>query len=81
MGRWFQKEKTMNVRKMKKFIHEGKYAAEVEVELVETENGWAPYIKLEDALKLDELRIALKHGDLEKAKEMAKIYLLKPIAA
>ena len=40
-------------RKSKKFVHEGKYAAEVPVELIEEEGGWSPYLSLEDAQKLE----------------------------
>jgi hypothetical protein len=39
-----------------KLLHEGKYAAEVDVELVETGEGWSPYLSLEDAYKLDAVR-------------------------
>jgi len=42
-----------------KLVHEGKYAAEVDVELVETDEGWSPYLSLEDAYKLDTVREAL----------------------
>src|SRR4051812_18270750 len=40
-------------RKSIKLIHEGKYAAEVPVELIEDEAGWSPYLSLDDARKLD----------------------------
>ncbi|WP_353661841.1 hypothetical protein [Hydrogenimonas sp. SS33] len=71
----------MHSRKIKKFLHEGQYAAEVEVELIDSEKGWEPYLKLEDALKLDEIRDALRKNDLKRAKKLAKIYYLKPVAA
>lgn len=32
-------------------IPEGRYAAEVEVELIDTDEGWSPYLSLEDAQK------------------------------
>jgi len=41
-----------------KFVHEGEYVAEVEVELLESAEGWAPYLSLEEAQKLDEVREA-----------------------
>jgi len=44
----------MTVLKKSKFIHEGKYAAEVDVELVVNDHEWSPYLSLEDAYKLDE---------------------------
>jgi hypothetical protein len=36
-------------RKTVELVHEGKYAAEVPVELIEEEGGWSPYLSLEDA--------------------------------
>ena len=67
-------------RKKMKYIHEGKYVAEVDVELVFNEEEWSPYITLEDAYKLDDVREALKNGDLKTAAKKAKIYELYPIA-
>lgn len=46
------------------FIHEGKYAAEVPVELIEDETAWSPYLSPEDVRKLDAVRLALRRGDL-----------------
>jgi len=43
----------MTVLKKAKFVHEGKYAAEVDVELVVNDHEWSPYLSLEDAYKLD----------------------------
>ena len=71
----------MEKRKHTKLVHEGKYVAEVEVELIDTEKGWSPYISLDDAMKLDDVREALRQGDLKRAKNLAKIYLLTPVAA
>lgn len=71
----------MNRRKIKKLLHEGKYAAEIEVEMIDSEEGWAPYISLEDALKLDQVRSALRSGDLATALRYGKVYKLSPVAA
>ena len=71
----------MQTRKHRKLVHEGKYVAEVEVELVSTDEGWSPYISLDDALKLDEVREALRRGDIASAKKLAKVYKLSPVAA
>jgi acetyl-CoA acetyltransferase len=54
--------------------------AEVDVELIEAEDGWSPYLSLEDAHRLDDVREALRRGDLRSAKGMARIYTLTPIA-
>ncbi len=71
----------MKARKTMKLIHEGRYAAEVEIDLLEEDHEWAPYISMSDAKKLDEVRAALRRGDLKAAAALAKVYELKPIAA
>ena len=71
----------METRKHTKLVREGKYIAEVEVELINTEKGWSPYISLDDAMKLDDVREALREGDLKRAKKLAMVYLLSPLAA
>jgi hypothetical protein len=63
-----------------KFIHEGQYAAAVEVDWIESETGWSPCLSVEDAQKLDEVREALKTGDLKKAAHLARVYQLTPLA-
>ena len=70
----------MTRRKKTKYIHEGKYMAEVEVELIVHESEWSPYLTLEDAYKLDDVREALRRGDLKTAAENAVIYELHPPA-
>lgn len=71
----------MNSRPQKKLIHEGHYAAEVEVRLIESEEGWSPYLSLQDAEKLDEVRRALRNGDLKKASGLARVFALTPVNA
>lgn len=34
----------MNRRRHTKLVHEGQYAAEVDVELIDTDTGWSPYL-------------------------------------
>jgi hypothetical protein len=70
----------MTRRHRTKFIHEGQYAAEVEVELIESQEGWAPYLSLEDAQRLDEVRAALRRGELRRASQMARIFKLTPVS-
>jgi len=62
-----------------KYVHEGKYMAEVEVELIVRKNEWSPYLTLEDAYKLDDVREPLRRGDVKTAAENAKIYTLQPV--
>jgi hypothetical protein len=63
-----------------KLFHEGEYVAQVDVELIYTDEGWSPYLSLDDARKLDDVRAALGRGDLETAAQSARIYKLTPIA-
>jgi hypothetical protein len=62
-----------------KFVHEGQYAAAVEIEWIESETGWSPYLSLQDAQKPDEVREALRRGDLQKAGQLARIYQITPL--
>ena len=65
----------------RKLIHEGAYAAEVEGELIESEEGWAPYLSLEGAEKLDQVREALRRQDVQAASQLARVFFLMPISA
>lgn len=64
----------------KKLVHEGDYAAEVEVELIETNDVWAPCLSLEDAEKLDTVRETLRQGDIGTASRLAQVYRLTSVA-
>lgn len=80
MVRRFYEEKVMRKRHTSKLVHEGYYVAEVDIELVDTDEGWSPYISLDDALKLDDVRDALRRGDLRSASRLARVYSLTPVA-
>ena len=69
----------MTRRRRPKVIHEGKYAAEVGVELIESQAGWVPYLSLKDAQRLDEVRTALRRGDLQRASQIARVFRLMPV--
>jgi hypothetical protein len=69
----------MNKRHQTKLIQEGKYVAEVYVELLENDEGWSPYLSLEDAYKLDDIRDALRRGDVKKASQYARIFSLTQV--
>ncbi len=71
----------MKTRRQTKLVHEGGYVAEVEVELVETESGWSPYLSLDDAYKLDDVREALRRGDISAAMRLSRVYMLTPVTA
>ena len=70
----------MTRQRRTKFIHEGKYAAAVEVELIDTDAAWSPYLSVDDAHKLDDVRQALRSGDFDTASRLARIYTLTPLA-
>lgn len=74
------REESMMRKRRTKLIHEGQYAAEVDVELIESEAGWGPYLSVEDAQKLDTVREALRQGDLKRASQLARIFKLTPVA-
>lgn len=65
----------------KKSVRVREYAAEVEVELIDSDAGWAPYLSMSDADKLDDVREALERGDLERASQVARVFRLTPIEA
>ncbi len=70
----------MTKRHHTKLVHEGKYVAEVGVEILDTGDGWSPYLSLEDAQKIDDVREALREGDLQRATKIARVFSLTPIS-
>lgn len=67
-------------RSTTRLVREGEFVAEVDVELVEAEGGWTPCLSLEDAYKLDDVRDALRAGDIERASLLAeRVYRLTPV--
>ena len=69
----------MNSRRKSKLVHEGQYVAEVDVDVIETDTGWSPYLSLEDAYKLDDVRSALLRGDIKSASRLARVFILNPV--
>lgn len=70
----------MKKRRHTKLVHEGQYIAEVDVELINMDKGWSPYLSLGDAYKLDDIRDALRRGDIKSAARFARIFTLTPVA-
>lgn len=64
-----------------RLVREGGLIAEVPVTLIESDHEWAPYLSAADALKLDEVRLALRRGDLAAASALAQVYELTPVRA
>ena len=72
----------MNAKSTKRLVREGEFVAEVDVHLVEAQGGWTPYLSLEDAYKLDDVRDALRAGDVKRASQLAsRLYRLTPVEA
>jgi hypothetical protein len=80
VGRLHEAENTMT-RKSKEFIHEGRYAAEVSVDLIEDDTGWSPYLSPDDVHKLDTVRLALRRGDIAEASKYGRVFELTPVSA
>jgi len=70
----------MTTRHHTKLVHEGNYVAEVDVELIDSDTGWSPYLSLDDAYRIDDVREALRRGDLRAATGLARIFALTPVA-
>jgi len=70
----------MTTKHRTKFIHEGKYAAAVEVQCIDIDTGWPPYLSVDDAEKLDAVREALRRGDLKRASQLSQVYQLTPLS-
>jgi len=70
----------MRKKQYKKLIHEGNYVAEVNVDMIDTDEGWSPVISLDDAQKLDDVREALRRGDIKSASRLARLFTLTAVA-
>lgn len=72
----------MSARSTKRLVREGELVAEVDVTLLEAEGNWTPYLSLDDAYKLDDVRDALRAGDVKRASQLAnRVYRLTPVEA
>jgi hypothetical protein len=63
-----------------KLVHEGRYLAEIDIEFLVTDDEWSPYLSVQDAYKLDDVRDALKKGDTTTAARYGRVFSLTPIA-
>ena len=70
----------MNRRRRTKLVREGIYVAEVDVDLLEEPEGWSPYLSVEDAYRLDDVRQALRQGDVKTATRHSRVFRLTPVA-
>ena len=66
-----------------RLVEEGSYIAKVPVTLIyesDDPTNWGPYLSAEDALKLDEVRSALRRRDIPAAARHGEIYELTKVA-
>lgn len=70
----------MTEKRATKLVHEGEFAAEVDVVLIITEDEWSPYLSLQDAYKLDDVRHALHRGGIETATQLGRVFRLIPVS-
>lgn len=68
-------------RNSTELIHEGRYAAEVPVDLHYSDESWSPTMSLADAKKLEAVRLALRRGDIAEASKYGRVFELTPVAA
>lgn len=72
----------MTAKTTKRLVRESDLIAEVDVQLLEDIGGWSPCLSLDDAYRLDDVRDALRTGDLARAARLAnRVYRLTPIVA
>ena len=76
----YDEEASMTKRHHTKLVHEGNYVAEVDVEILDTGEGWSPYLSLEDAQKLNDVRESLREGDLQRVARLARVFSLTPVS-
>lgn len=70
----------MNTETSIRLVQQGDFVAKVPVTLIHDETGWSPYLSHEDMLRLDDVREALKRGDIAEAKRFGDVFVLKPVA-
>ena len=71
----------MNTVQSTRLVREGDLLAEVHVDLLEDEGGWSPYLSVDDAMKLDDVREALRRRDLDRASQLSdRLFRLTPLA-
>ena len=70
----------MTKKQISKLIHVDEYVAEVDVELIYTDDDLSPYLSVSDAMKLDDVREALRQKDFATATKLARVYKLSPLA-
>jgi len=70
----------MRKQNVRKLVRAGDYADEVDVELLDDDgdDGWGPYLTVADALKLEDVREALKREDLKNVQGLERFWPQAP---
>jgi hypothetical protein len=68
-------------KKVTRFVHAGRFAAAVPIDLIPDDDAWGPYLSMDDALKLERVTEALERGDIAAAAREAKVFELLPVSA
>jgi hypothetical protein len=76
----FSEADTEITRKRTQMIYEGRYAAELEVTLIDDEALWGPVLTKEYVFNTNRVRFALRRGDIKAAAKEAKVFELLPLA-
>ena len=66
-----------------RLVEEGGYVARIPVELIyepDDQTGWGPYLSMADALKLDEVRQALRRRDIAGAARHGEVFEMTKVA-
>jgi hypothetical protein len=71
--------KNMSGRQRKKMVREGEFIAEAPVELLDSPEGWGPYVSIQDARTMDQARVLLRKGNVEGAGRVGRVYRLVPV--
>jgi hypothetical protein len=80
MGTRQSDEENEMSRIRKQIIHEGHYAAELEIKIDDDGSPWGPTVDKDDVLRTDRVRLALRRGDVASAAREAKVFELLPLA-
>ena len=63
-----------------KLVQHGNLIAKIPVMLIHDETGWSPYLSHQDMLKLDDVREALRQGNVAEAARFGHVYELTQVA-
>ncbi|MGD0768889.1 MAG: hypothetical protein ABSB42_11950 [Tepidisphaeraceae bacterium] len=51
------------------------------MELIESDDAWAPYLSPEEARRLDDIRLSLRRGEVAAVAKIARVFRLTPVSA